>query len=220
MFCVDSLAYHVRREGIDFRSRFSLRIILVHLAIIAVFGIWWPHIRGTEFFDPVFLAAYACLGVLFAGPAAAQAFANRPQSVADAFARIALAAVYGEAIALIILIAGIATVLIARTSPIGPDWIGLAFAAVLGFTGAVAMASVAAWFALRFSPGVARQALRVLFLGLLVLFFFESRWLPDVIGRGISICAGIAILAFFQIRGAVARIMRTEDRNNGRIRSS
>ena len=31
---------------------------------------------------------------------------------------------------------------------------------------------------------MARMALRVVFLGLLMLFFFRSRWLPDVEFRG------------------------------------
>ena len=205
MIGVEPLAYHLRRTGVDVRSRFGLRAVLVHLTIVAIFGVWWPHIRGVDFFDPVFLTAYACLGVLFAGPAAAQAFAERPQSFADALVRVGFAVLYGELIALVILTTGIATVLVERTVPIGPDWIGLAEAAVLGLAGASAMASTAAWIALRFSPGAARQALRILFLALLLLFFFRSRWLPDVIGRGISLATGAAVLAVFAIQRAVAK---------------
>jgi hypothetical protein len=205
MGSVDSLAYHLRREGIEARSRFGFRVILVHLAIVAVFGVWWPYIRGPEFFDPVFLSAYACLGVLFAGPAAAQAFANRPQSMPDATARIAFAVCYGEAMAFIILLAGLMTVAAGKTPSFGLDIAGLALAMLLGLTGAIAIASVAAWIALRFTPYSARQALRVLYIGLLALFFFESRWLPDVIGRGISISAGVAIVALLQIRQTLRR---------------
>jgi hypothetical protein len=182
-----------------------LRVILVHLAIIAVFGVLWPWFRGIDFLDPVLLSAYACLGVLFAGPAAAQAFAaERPQSDADALGRIAVAAIYGEMLAVLILLAGLTTVYTSKHVPFGPDWIGLAWAVVLGFTGAVAMAAVAGWLALRFSTGMARGALRLIFLALLCLFFFKSRWLPDIAGRGISVCCGIAVLAFFGIRRAIA----------------
>ncbi len=187
----------------DVRARFGFRVVLVHLAIVAIFGIWWPHMRGVDFFDPVFLTAYACLGVLFAGPAAAQAFADRPASMREAMSKIGFAVLYGEFMSVVILLAGIMTVL--RSSPIGPEWIGLIEAAVLGVAGSFAMASVAGWVALRFSPVAARQVLRILFLGLLLLFFFRSRWLPDVVGRGISISTGIAVLAVFAIQRAISR---------------
>lgn len=203
MFGVETLADHLKRERGSFASRFGRRGLLVHLVIIAIFGVWWPHLRGVEFFDPVFLAAYACLGVLFAGPAAAQAFQNCPGSLQEALARIFWAVFYGEGIALLILAAGIGVVLKTRTVPIDPDWNGLAGAAMLGFFASVAMASVAAWFAIRFSPGAARAALRILFLGLLLLFFFKSRWLPDITDRGASICAGVAILAIFAIQRSI-----------------
>lgn len=199
---VETLEMHLRAEGAALRSRFGLRTVLIHLAIIAVFGVWWPHLRGMEFFDPVFLTAYTCLGVLFAGPAAAQSFQDRPESMRQAMARIFWSVFYGESVALIIVAGGIFTVL--RTHPpIGPDWTGLIDAALLGLAGTVAMASLAAWFAIRFSPGAARMALRGLFIGLLLLFFFKSRWLPEVTGRGTSICAGIAILAMFAMQRAI-----------------
>src|ERR1017187_4424743 len=65
------------------------RSILTHVALIAVFGVWLPWMKGIEFLDPVVLAAYACLGILFAGPVAAQAFAEDPwPSKAVAMARV------------------------------------------------------------------------------------------------------------------------------------
>src|SRR5215470_1978597 len=85
---VPRLGYHFRRQGVQLRSRIGLRAILIHLVIIGVFGVAWPYLRGAGFFDPVFLAAYACLGVLFAGPAAAQGFAEKPGSTGEALARI------------------------------------------------------------------------------------------------------------------------------------
>ena len=42
------------------------------VAVILVFGVAVPAAKGLGFFDPVLLAAYACLGIVFAGPAAAQ----------------------------------------------------------------------------------------------------------------------------------------------------
>jgi hypothetical protein len=204
MFEVESLSDHVLREGREFGRRFGTRGLLIHAAILAVFGLWWPHLRGVGFFDPVFLAAYACLGVLFAGPAAAQAFQNPPRSMMDASARIFWATVYGEGFALLILSAGIAVVLRTRTVPIDPDWTGVASAALLGLAGSAAFAALSGWFALRFSAAAARLALRAMYLTLLVLFFFKSGWLPDVTGRAAFVCAGIAILAMFAIQRLLA----------------
>ncbi len=93
----------------DFGAR-PLRTILVHIAVVAVFGVFLPWWLGYQFLDPVTIAAYCCLGVMFAAPAAAQAFADsRPQSMRDALKRIAIAAIYGEGMALVILIAGMMT---------------------------------------------------------------------------------------------------------------
>ncbi len=205
MIDVDSFASELKQGGADFGSRFGLRVVLVHLTIVAIFGIWWPRLRGIDFFDPVFLSAYACLGVLFSGPAAAQAFSERPIRASQAMVRIAFAVLYGEGLAILILASGVTTVLLTRKLPIGPDWVELAGALMLGVTGTVAMAMVAGWITLRYSPGAARQIMRAIFLGLLVLFFFKSRWLPDVLGRGTSICAGLAILAWFAIRRALTQ---------------
>jgi hypothetical protein len=206
MFAMEPLAHPLRREGAEFRSRFGLRVILVHFVIIAAFGVWWPYLRGVEFFDPVFLSAYACLGVLFSGPAAAQAFREPPPSGWEALVRIGFATLYGELMAAAILLAGMLTALRSRAIPIGPDWVGLAEASVLGLAGSAAMASVAGWMAIRFSPATARTVLRILFLGLLLLFFFESRWLPDVLGRGISICTGVTVLAALAIQRRTAAL--------------
>jgi hypothetical protein len=202
---VRDFAYHFRREGVDLRSRIGIRAILIHLVIIGVFGVWWPYMRGAGFFDPVFLSAYACLGVLFAGPAAAQGFAERPDSMGQAIARIGLAVFYGELVTILILGAGITTALNSRKIPLGPDWIELGWSALLGLCGAFAMASLAAWFAVAFSPEAARMALRVLFLALLALFFFKSRWLPDVIGTGIAMCIGASAGAIFAISRVLSR---------------
>jgi hypothetical protein len=205
MFDVGTLAYHLRRGGVALRSRFGIRVILIHLAIIALFGVWWPHMRGVEFFDPVFLSAYACLGVVFAGPAAAQGLADRPKSMREALVKVGLAAFYGELMAILILFAGFCTVISAQKVSIGLDVIGLIWAGLLGLSGTIAVSAVAGWIAMRFSPNAARTAMRVIFLGLLCLFFFKSRWLPDVVGRGISVCTGIAILAIFAINRAIPR---------------
>src|SRR5579884_2578665 len=86
------------------------RNFLVYAVLIVAFGVFLPWQKGLDFFDPVLLAAYACMGILFAGPAAANAFQNRPQSMAQALRWISVAVGFGEAIALAMLILGLATV--------------------------------------------------------------------------------------------------------------
>jgi hypothetical protein len=198
---VGPLAYHLRREGASFRARFGIRVILVHVLIVAVFGVALPWMRGIEFLDSVMLAAYACLGVLFAAPAAAQAFAaERPRSLAEAMARIAMAVLYGEMMAFLILLAGFMTVYVSKRVSFPPDLVSLAEAFALGLFGSAALASIAAWITIRFSASAARSALRVMFLLLLVLFFYKSRWLPDVVGIGIVLSIAVTGAALALIR--------------------
>jgi hypothetical protein len=145
----------------------GLRVFVIHLLLVGVFGVYLPWTKGIEFLDPVITAAYACLGVLFAAPAAAQSFAeDRPHSWVF----------------------------------FTPDLGTLAAAAAMGLTGSVAMASIAGWLALRFSPFAARTALRVIFLLLLGVFLLRSRWLPDVAIKGAAISLGIAAVAFYGVQ--------------------
>jgi hypothetical protein len=46
--------------------------------------------------------------------------------------------------------------------------------------------------------------MRVMFLGLLVLFFFDSRWLPDVMGIGSLAAVSVAAVALLGLRRLVA----------------
>ena len=98
---METLVTEVRLFG----SRIStLRSILPHLALFAAFGIMIPELKGLDFLDSQILAAYACLGLLFAGPATAQAF---PEGVSSSFsqakARIFIGVLYGEIVTLAVL---------------------------------------------------------------------------------------------------------------------
>src|SRR5580693_2257604 len=137
----ENLSYHLGREGQELRSRLGLkaeplRAILVHIAVVVVFGVFLPWWLGIQFLDPVTIAAYSCLGVLFAAPAAAQAFADqRPHSMSDALAGIAIAALYGEAMAIVILLAGFMTIFMTHARVLlTPDFVGLGEAAALGLS--------------------------------------------------------------------------------------
>lgn len=201
---------HLKREGAGLRSRIGLgggfRGVLIHLLVIGTFGIFLPWMRGIDFLDPVMLAAYACLGILFAAPAAAQAFAaERPACMAEVLARIAVAAIYGEVMVIAILMPAFATIYLTHPYlPIAPDLPGLLKANAFGLTASIAMAAIAGWVAIRFSAVAARSMMRVMFLGLLVLFFFYARWLPDAVGAGAIVALLVALVALIGLRRTIA----------------
>jgi hypothetical protein len=160
---------------------------IIYVLLILAFGVAVPASKGVGFFDPTLLAAYACLGTVFAGPLAAQKFQNRPASFFQALGWIAKAVSIGELLTIAMLACGAATVFF--TSPIffPPDLQNLGYALLLGCAASLALASLAAWVATEFSATVARMTLRLIFLGLLALFYLHAQWLPDVAARGILI---------------------------------
>ena len=206
----DNIFHHFVEESKVLRGRLAssggpARAILVHIAVVGVFGVLLPLWLGFQFLDPVTIAAYACLGVMFSAPAAAQAFATaRPRSVIEMLARIAVTVLYGEIMAIAILAAGFITFFSTHSAVFGVDFVSLAEAAALGLSGSLAMAAIAAWISLRLSAGASRMAIRIIFLGLLMLFFFRSRWLPDVEVSGTLVCLGIAAVAMVALARSVA----------------
>ena len=175
---------------------------------VAAFGIAVPAMKGLGFLDPVLLSAYACLGVIFSGPAAAQAFEKRPESLRQAMRWIAKAVFFAEAVAIAMLVLGIGTVYaMHRAAFFPPDLESLGFAVLLGAAGSLAVAELAAWIALAFSAGAARMTMRLVFLGLLALFYLRGRWLPSVIELGAlySIGAAAVLALLLTKRLAAAR---------------
>lgn len=179
--------------------------VLLYAALIAVFGVLLPWTKGLDFLDPVMTAAYACLGVLFAGPASAEAFAEkRPDSMKTALRSVAKAVIYGEGLAVAMLIAGVATVSISRGRRLRlPELDVLGEAGLLGLMASTALALIAGWITLRFSHGAARRALRYVFLAMLAAFFFWSRWLPEAALRGAALAAVVAGAMIFVLRRQV-----------------
>ena len=103
-------------------TELRLLTVILHLILVVVFGVLLPLRKGLGFLEPIMITAYACLGVLFAAPAAAKAFAkSRPQSMREAGARAAKAVGYGEGLALVMLIAGGATVSVAQRRVLVPE---------------------------------------------------------------------------------------------------
>jgi hypothetical protein len=184
-----------------------IRSAFIYVVLLIAFGVFLPWRKGLDFFDTALLSAYACLGVVFSGPAAAQAFENRPESMRQALAWIAVAVGFGEAIAVAMLACGLLTVRLTSTYlPFGPDVASLADALLLGLTASVALASLGAWVALRFSAGAARLALRIVLLLLVVAFFLRSRSLPEVAVPGAIVAAGAAILFLLLLRGTLREV--------------
>ncbi len=194
---------HPRRRWYHVLTEPCLPIILLHLALIAIFGVLVPQRKGIEFLDPVMISAYACMGVIFAAPAAAAAFAKgRPQSMKEAFARAAKAAGYGEGLALVMLVAGVATVNLSRAGRLRlPELDTLGESALLGITATIAVVIFAGWMTLRFSAGAARTGVRAVLLLLLLAFFLRSQRLPEVALRGAALSVALSgLMAFLLYR--------------------
>lgn len=188
-----------------FASRIgSLRSILLHLALLAAFGIWLPRMKGVDFLDSQVLCAYACLGLIFAGPAAAQASPEGFPSFQQGRARIFASVLYGELVVGVLLGSGIATVYLSRRGGYvpTPDWETLARCALFGLGASAMMASMAAWVTVRFSRRIAIICLRLAFFGLLILFYYRGQWLPDVGLAGAAACLVLAGLFIELLRRA------------------
>lgn len=202
---MQDVSYPIDEQGRGPRARFGIAGILTHAALIAVFGVFLPWWKGIEFINPVINSAYACLGILFAAPAAAQAFEQRPRSMREALAHIGRAVLYGESMALAMLLLGFLTVYASHGFLFPPDLETLAQAIALGIAASLALAAIAAWFTLRLSRGGARGAMRIVFLLLLLLFFFRSGWLPDVAGEAALVSLAVAAVAILRVRSVLAK---------------
>jgi hypothetical protein len=183
-----------------------VRNALAYLLAILAFGVAVPAVKGLGFFDPALLSAYACLGTVFAGPLAARECESRPASLSQALRRIVRAALFGQGIAVAMIACGIATVFFAnRASFFPPDLETLGDSLLMGLAGCFALASLAAWVTIAFSAGVARMAMRGVFLGLLALLYFRGRNLPDAAEAGIAVSLIAAISFILLIRRSLSQ---------------
>ena len=179
------------RTRLGFQDTGWMRVLPVYLLVIGIFGVFLPWQKGRDFLDSVILGAYACLGVVFAAPAAAPEFEKVP-TIQTALARVLISVLYGELLAGVMLMLGITTVYLSRGGSIvvGPDLRSLAECAALGLMLSWAVSTTAVWISLRTSPQTAKTVIRLVFLVLLAAFYFRSGWLPAVALGG----AGIALL--------------------------
>jgi hypothetical protein len=193
------------RRRLGFQGSGWIRAMPLYLLLIGVFGVFLPWQKGRDFLDSVMLGAYACLGVVFAAPAAASPFEKDP-TIGRASARVVMSVLYGELVAAAMLALGVITVYVSHGSRIvvGPDLQSLLECAVLGLTLSVAVSTAAVWLSLRFSPGAAKGVVRVVFLGLLAAFYLRSGWLPTVALRGAGIALLASVLFFLVLRATLA----------------
>jgi len=168
------------------------RAIPIYLFLIGIFGVFLPWQRGRSFLDAVILGAYACLGVVFAAPSAAAPFDGRP-TIRRAAVRIAISVLYGELLAVTMLLLGIITVYVSNGGRIvvGPNLQSLSECLWFGLTMSLAITTAAVWLSVRFSPTVSRSVVRLMFLGLVAAFYLRSGWLPAIALRG----AGLGLVA-------------------------
>ena len=171
--------------------------LILYVALLAIFGVLVPWQKGLEFLDPVILIAYACLGGVFAGPAAVQLFRDIPSSVGEALRRVAMALLFGEGVVLVLLALGILTVRLLHPGIFPFDAGTMIAGLALGAALSLALAAMAAWVRIAYSESVARSALRGALIALLIAFVFRSRWLPDIAwtGAAVGIVASAAFLA-------------------------
>jgi hypothetical protein len=193
------------RARLGFQSGGWIRVLPVYLLVIGIFGVFLPWQKGGDFLDVVILGAYACLGVVFAAPAAAPEFERFP-TVQKALARVVISVFYGELLAGAMLLLGITTVYVSRGGRIvvGPDLRSLAECAALGLTLSWAISTAAVGFSLRISPRAAKTGVRLVFLVLLAAFYLRSGWLPSVALRGAGIALLASILLFVALKTMLA----------------
>lgn len=155
--------------------------IVPQVVLFTVLGVWLPLQKGIGFLDPVVLGAYACLGVIFAAPAAASGI-----SLLRAI-RSGLLLSWGP------LLTGVAVIYFTRPVPVGPNLVSLAECGLFGLMLSLAVSGVAALAA-------SRLVARLLLLGVLALFYFWSGWLTDVALTGAAICAVLALGSILLLR--------------------
>ncbi|MEQ1947601.1 MAG: hypothetical protein ABL995_10455 [Bryobacteraceae bacterium] len=189
--------------------------MLLHLILIAFFGVYLPWMKGLEFLDPPMISAYACLGALFAGPSAGQAFSGggprrdgtpstRPQTMNEAGKRIVRALSYGEALIAIFLAAGILTVNFQRPGHwLLPQLDTLAEVVILGLAASVTVVTAVAWLSLRYSEKAARFGMRFLFLVMLLSYYYGSLRIAEYALPGTLLCSMAAVGFFYLLRREV-----------------
>jgi hypothetical protein len=197
---VNSLASEIR--ALLPRSATSLAL---QAAIWAVFGILIPLRKGLEFFDPMILTAFACLGAVFAAPVVVRTLPDTSSSAV--LARVGAAILYGEFMALGLLGLGIFAVYWSHRGRwyFPPAWGGVSQGALFGLCLTAALALAGCWLTLALTDQAAKFLLRIVLLAALVAFLFQGRALPDAIAPAIAVTFALAALFLVLLRREIRR---------------
>ena len=176
----------------------------INVALWPTLGVVVPYVRGPEFLDTVILGTYLCLSIVFAGPAAVEAFSSPPPEFSTALTRVARCAAYGILMSFSVTIVALGVVYATHPVVVGPDLPALLQTAVFAVLLTLALVSTVGWISVRHSPRAGKRVSRLLFMGLLLLFLLNSRRLPDVTLTGSLIAAAGAAASLLLLRRAGA----------------
>ncbi len=159
------------------------RQALVILFVVVAFGILVPIYKGLGFLDPRIIAAYACLALLFVAPASAELAGTQGRDAAASavLARIAIIVAWGWGITVLILATAIVTlnVMSPRGGFLVPPTVFLSAILTFSLSASTAIALLGAVLARRFSAAQVKNILRAVFLIVLLMLAFGSRFLPE-----------------------------------------
>jgi hypothetical protein len=152
-----------------------VRQALLLIVTVALFGVLVPWLKGFAFLDPLIILAYACLGVLYVAPAAAEAFGTQAPDSRPAVARKMLVLVaYGVGVSLLMLAGGVVTVNLFEWhgSFITPRPALLLAAVLLSVTACAAVVAVTTVVASSYGPKAAKSMVRIALLVFLFTIVF------------------------------------------------
>jgi hypothetical protein len=148
---------------------------------IGAFGVAIPWRKGFDIFDPFIVFAYALIPLLYVIPAISDLLGGSSGRDFDGVrAKAVASAAYSWAILLIIYVLSIVTInLLYRLRFLHPAWGVAGSAALFGFAVALLAAAATALLAVLFSPPAARNTMRLVVLGVLLIFVLSGRWMPQ-----------------------------------------
>jgi len=172
--------------------------LMVHLLVIAAFGLLVPWWRGLDFFDPIVVLSYSAIAFLFASAAVTQLMAQDP---ARAIPAVIASGLHGWSLLAVTLLLGIATVNLTFRAPrlLHPNWKLLGASLLLALAGALFLAALGAMLSVVFSPSAARNSVRFGFLLVLLGFVVAPGRLPVSMQSAINdqlTTAGLTRLGF------------------------
>ena len=191
-----------------------IRQTLIVLAIVFAFGVWLPWQKGPEYLTPFVILCYACLSIVFAAPAGAD-LTGKSGGLGE-IARLGLALVFSVAVSALILGGAVATT-ISRSKGYArlPEAKLIGAAMLLSAAASLAVLTGSALLSRRFSPGIAKMALRAGLLAAALWLALSGRlYLTRVasdpairfalIGSAVLAAISVPMLALL-VRGRAAR---------------